>query len=147
MDEESLRENLKTALDLWRFQIDSYWSRNSYFVTFHSAIMAAIWQVSKNAATMLPLRRLAAQCICYVGILLAVVWMINNIRVHQYIMYWWKRACAIEQAFNTPESARLLLDLGARGTSRSRRGQNQIWMNSLPILFLLVWLLIRFVCF
>ena len=47
VDQSQLREALKMTLDIWRSQIDSYWTRNSYFVTFHTAIMAAVWEIRR----------------------------------------------------------------------------------------------------
>ncbi|HLY32453.1 MAG TPA: hypothetical protein VKQ36_15620, partial [Ktedonobacterales bacterium] len=106
MDEKSLQDALKSALDTWKFQIDSYWSRNSYFATFHSAIMAGVWQISKTAQGQ---RRIGAQLFCYAGMFLAILWLINNIRVHQYIVYWWTRAAEIEKLLGDPQEARLVL--------------------------------------
>src|ERR1039457_686381 len=95
-DQSQALDTRNTALEVWRFQVDSYWTRNSYFVAFHTAIMAAVWEITKNA--QLPSsRRLAAQCFCYAGMCLSALWFVNNVRVHQYILYWWRKAAAIEK--------------------------------------------------
>jgi hypothetical protein len=53
-------------------------------------------------------RKPAAEGFCYAGMLLAVLWLVNNIRVHQYILYWWKKAEGIEKLLGGPEEARLV---------------------------------------
>ncbi len=66
MDQTHLRDTLKLALETWRFQIDSYWTRNSYFVTFHTAIVAAVWEITKSK-DLPDSRRLAAEGFCCAG--------------------------------------------------------------------------------
>jgi hypothetical protein len=146
MDQTHLRETLKAALDAWRFQIDSYWSRNSYFVTFHTAIMAAVWEITKNK-DLGDSRRLAAECFCYAGMFLAVLWLVNNIRVHQYILYWWKKAEGIEKLLAGPEETRLVFGYDKHRLPKRIPGDYHIWMNSIPVLFLFVWIGIRILCF
>jgi hypothetical protein len=146
MDNSHLREALKTTLDIWRFQIDSYWTRNSYFVTFHTAIMAAVWEITKNVE-MPPSRRLAAEFFCYAGLFLAVVWLVNNIRTHQYIIYWWKRAEAIEKLLGGPEETHLVFEYERHRKRKLIPGDYHIWMNSVPVLFSVLWIMIRLLCF
>ncbi len=147
MDEQSLQQDFKTALDIWQFQINSYWSRNSFFAAFHSAIMAAVWQVSKNAASMAPLRKLTAEGICYAGTFLAFVWLVNSIRVHQYITYWWTRAASIEKLMSREERACLIQGYDNRRPPKVIPGEYHIWMNMIPVLFIGLWLVIRIACF
>ena len=144
MNQAEMRDTLKTTLDVWRFQVDSYWARNSYFATFHTAIMAAVWEVSKTASGF---RRLAAEFFCYAGMFLAIVWFVNNIRVHQYIIYWWKRAAAIEKLLAGPEQTHLVLGYDQHRGPKVIPGDYHIWMNSVPLLFLVIWIVICFVCF
>jgi hypothetical protein len=138
VDEESLRDALKTTLDVWQFQINSYWTRNSYFVTFHSAIMAAVWEITKNP-TMIAPRRHAAEGFCYAGLFLSVVWLVNNIRVHQYITYWWRRAAAIEKLLSGPPETRLVFGYDKHRLPKLIPGDYHLWMNSIPALFIVVW--------
>jgi hypothetical protein len=147
MDERSLQEDFKTALNIWQFQINSFWSRNSFFAAFHSAIMAAVWQISKNASMMAPGRRLAATGFCYAGIFLSLVWLVNNVRVHQYIVYWWTRASSIEKLLNREENARLVQGYEGRRPGKLVPGQYHVWMNLSPVLFIGVWVVIRIACF
>ncbi len=146
VEQTQLRDSLKLALDVWRFQIDSYWTRNSYFVTFHTAIMAAVWEITKNKD--LPCsRRLAAEGFCYAGMFLALLWLVNNIRVHQYILYWWRKAEGIEKLLGGPEYARLVLGYDKHRLPKLIPGDYHLWMNSIPVLFLIVWIGIRVLCF
>jgi hypothetical protein len=145
--EESLQQDFKTALDIWQFQINAYWKQNSYFAAFHSAIMAAVWQVSKNAAGMAPARRLTAEGFCYAGLFLSFVWLVNCVRVHQYIRYWWSRASSIEKLMSREENARLVQGYDARRPGKLIPGEYHIWMNLIPVLFIGTWLIIRIACF
>lgn len=144
---ESLQEDFRTALDIWQFQINSYWSRNSYFAAFHSAIMAAVWEITKPPGIASPLRKLAAEGFCYAGIFLSLVWLVNNVRVHQYIMYWWTRASSIEKLLERQEAARLVLGYEGRRPRKLIPGEYHIWVNLIPVLFIVVWLVIRVACF
>jgi len=146
MEQTQLRDTLKLALDAWRFQIDSYWTRNSYFVTFHTAIMAAVWEITKNK-DLPDSRRLAAGGFCYAGMILALLWLVNNIRVHQYILYWWRKAEGIEKLLGGPEDARLVLGYDKHRLPKLIPGDYHLWMNSIPVLFLIVWIGIRVLCF
>jgi len=145
VDQAQLQDALKTTLDIWRFQIDSYWTRNSYFVTFHTAIMAAVWEITKNK--MSDSRRLAAEFFCYAGLFLAVVWLVNNIRVHQYIIYWWRRAAAIEKLLGGPEETHLVFEYDKHRRPKLIPGDYHLWMDSIPVLFLVIWIMIRLLCF
>lgn len=146
MEQAQLRDTLKLALDTWRFQVDSYWTRNSYFVTFHTAIMAAVWEITKNM-DLPDSRRFAAEGFCYAGMLLAVLWFVNNVRVHQYILYWWRKAEAIEKLLGGPEAAHLVLGYDKYRQPKRIKGDYHLWVNSIPVLFLLVWIVIRVLCF
>jgi len=145
-DQKQFRDALKTTLDVWRFQVDSYWTRNSYFVAFHTAIMAAVWEITKN--TNLPAsRKFAAKGFCYAGMFLALVWFVNNVRVHQYIIYWWRKAADIEKLLDGPEETRLVLGYDKHRLRKRIKGDYHIWMNSIPVLFAVIWIMIRIVCF
>ena len=146
MDQTHLRETLKVALEAWRFQIDSYWTRNSYFATFHTAIMAAVWEITKNK-DLPDSRRFAAEGFCYAGMFLAFLWLVNNIRVHQYILYWWGRAEGIEKLLGGPEETRLVYDYDKHRLPKRIRGDYHLWMNSVPVLFAAIWIAIRILCF
>ena len=108
--------------------------------------MAAVWQISKNAGMSAP-RKLAAECFCYAGIFLAVLWLVNNLRVHQYILYWWGRAAAIEKLMDNPEETRLVLGYEQHRLPKFLPGEYHLWMNSIPVLFFILWVGIRMLCF
>ena len=84
-------------------------------------------------------RRLAAQCFCYAGMCLSALWFVNNVRVHQYILYWWRKAAAIEKHLNGPEETRLVLEYDKHRLPRLIPGDYHLWMNSVPVLFVIIW--------
>src|SRR5260370_17784468 len=100
--------------------------------------MAAVWEITKNP-TMIGPRRHAAEGFCYAGLFLSVVWLVNNIRVHQYITYWWRRAAAIEKLLSGPPETRLVFGYDKHRLPKLIPGDYHLWMNSIPALFIVVW--------
>jgi hypothetical protein len=141
-DGKSLDGTLKIALDLWRFQIDSYWSRNHYFVTFHSAIMAAVWGISKEVSEH---RAPALKLFCWGGMIVSVLWLMNNIREHRYVIYWWDRASAVEELMKQPEGACLFSGSQRRLSRRWVPREYHVW--AFPILYFAIWIVILHFCF
>jgi hypothetical protein len=137
LDEQELAktefsERFGAALETWRFEVNSYWTRTSYFALFQGGALAGLWTVldKKFLATSAALSLL--------GVLLTFVWFFNNNRMHEYVEYWWNRAGEIEVEFQIPAERQLVF-----GYERRRRYQHRIRYSNLiqavPCLFLCAW--------
>jgi hypothetical protein len=90
---EKFAERFESAMSAWKFQVDSYWTRSSYFAVFETAAAAGVWQLidAKHWWTSL---------FFSLGlVVLTGLWFFNNIRLHEYIVYWWKRAGLVEETY------------------------------------------------
>jgi hypothetical protein len=83
----------KTIFETWRFQVDSYWTRNAYFAAFETAAFAGIWELytAKHPHLYMGMA-FSFFCIC-----LTFIWFFNNRRTDQYVKYWWKTLIDIEE--------------------------------------------------
>ena len=79
-----------TIWEIWRFQVDSYWQRTSYFAVFETAAIAGVWQVLANRPRL-------ALALAGLGIVLTILWLLNNARTHAYVGYWWQALAEIER--------------------------------------------------
>jgi hypothetical protein len=72
------------TFETWRFQVDSYWQRSSYFAAFETAALAGVWEVlvSRHWYTALVFSIL--------GMALTRAWFLNNRKMHSYVRYWWE---------------------------------------------------------
>jgi hypothetical protein len=137
MDTEIV-ETRKIAYETWRFQVDSYWTRNSYFAAFEIAAVAGVWKVADSH----PWMGAVFSVLCMV---LTLIWLFSNHRVHEYIELWWKKAAQLD-----PASFEL-----ANGFSEFREEERKqksrclervlpvpyaIAIQGIPILFLLGWI-------
>jgi hypothetical protein len=84
----------KTIFETWRFQVDSYWTRSSYFAAFETAAFAGVWELytAKEPPNYLGI---VFSLLCF---FLTGIWFLNNRRTHQYVDYWWKILIDIEKA-------------------------------------------------
>jgi hypothetical protein len=126
-------ERFGVAMDTWRFQVDSYWTRNSYFAVFETGALASLWFVFREGYN--------ATCIAgsVIGCILTVVWLFNNSRGHSYVSYWWDRLKAIEKEFEVNHNRRLV-----RGYNKRRGGDFYFkysgMLQVVPCLFMASWL-------
>ena len=83
--DKTLEEEI--AWDNWRFQVDSGWNRSNYFAVVETVALAGAWQVlsdSKHPKT--------GVFFAFLGLLSTIVWFLNDLINHSYILYWWKSA-------------------------------------------------------
>ena len=90
---EKFAERFESAMSAWRFQVDSYWTRNSYFAVFETAAAAGIWKLIDDKHWWTSLAFSAGLLV------LTRIWLFSNKRLHEYIIYWWKRAEAAEKSY------------------------------------------------
>ena|ERR1035437_2627654 len=82
-------EAYKIAFETWRFQVNSYWTRNSYFALFETAAVAGVWKLIDGHGVT------AAMFSLLCGFLI-FIWGSNNRRSHEYIRYWWEQLKQLE---------------------------------------------------
>jgi hypothetical protein len=78
------RARYELTFETWRFQVDSYWQRSSYFAAFETAALAGVWEIitSRHWYTAL--------IFSILGLVLTRVWFLNNQKTHAYVRYWWE---------------------------------------------------------
>lgn len=132
MDEnQRLMEQYKTLFETWRFQVNSYWQRTSYFAAFETAAIAGDWYIitgSRNAG--------AGVLASFLGFFLTLVWLLNNYKTHRYVEYWWKTLGEIDARVNK-EYAFVARYPRSKGKLRMRYSYV---VQSVPTLFLAAWI-------
>ena len=107
MEKQELRqrefsERFSAVLETWRFQVDAYWTRASYFAVFEMGALAALWQVFRSGYNVSTIVFSAGGCA------LTLIWAFNNSRVHNYVAYWWRRTAALEAEFGVCANRQLV---------------------------------------
>ena len=77
------------AWENWRFQVDSGWNRSNYFAVVETVALAGAWQVldqNKYPKTAL--------FFAFLGLISTIIWFLNDLINHTYILYWWRSANA-----------------------------------------------------
>ena len=141
-EHEKFAERFESAMSAWKFQVDSYWTRNSYFAVFETAAAAGVWKLLDDKHWW--------TSIIFSGglIVLTCVWFFNNLRMHEYIRYWWKQAGEAERAYaasvNNPHEAAqewiwLVHDYELRRINQNALIPYHASIQTIPVLFLLCW--------
>jgi len=134
-------ETRKIAYETWRFQVDSYWTRNSYFAAFEVAAAAGVWKLTDAVHYWM------AFCLAIVCAGLTAIWFIANTRVHEYIEFWW--AMAIDSdPLNASETSSAQKEFGLasrfedwrRSKDKRHRLRYSHLVQIIPTLFLIGWL-------
>lgn len=138
----------KEAFITWRFQIESYWTRNGYFAGFEVAALGAVVTVSKHHHWTGLFAGVAA-------LFLALIWFLNCDRQHEYIKYWWEKLIEFDtvtfevwQAGPKTEGMRPILlasDFERWRTARNKRAPWRRYQYSMMLLlvvglFMILWL-------
>ena len=134
-DHAKLPEQFAIAMENWRFQVGSYWTRNSYFAVFETAATAGIWR-------LIELKHWWTSLACSIGlVVLTIVWIFNNVRLHEYIRYWWERAGTAEEAYlkSCDRAIPLVSNYEKNRPSRNTSIAYHQSVQTIPVLFLLCW--------
>ena len=140
----------KVANETWRFQVQQFWTRNSYFAAFETAALAGVIKLLEAQAGLASLFSAA-------GIVLTLLWFFSNDRLQEYIRFWWSKMMELEEAnaLSQPDPNRTALRLAAdfsrwRGDRPTHRPRWPWRYSSLvqviPILFVILWVALFFVC-
>jgi hypothetical protein len=139
---ERFAERFESAMSAWKFQVESYWTRNSYFAAFETAAAAGVWNLIENKHWWTSLAFSAGL------IALTFIWFFNNMRIHEYIDYWWKRAGSAEEAYTDSAKAPngvptpwiyLVHDYENNRQKSLKWISYHCLIQSIPILFLICW--------
>jgi hypothetical protein len=131
-------ERFGAALETWRFEVNSYWTRTSYFAIFQAGAFTGLWKIFSSREHLY-----TSIALSVAGLVLTVIWGVNNIRMHQYVMYWWNRAGDIEEEFEVCAERSLVRDyekIREQKQGVRRLGQYSWWVNAVPAVFLSGWL-------
>jgi hypothetical protein len=128
-------EIYRTIFETWRSQVDSYWQRSNYFAVFETAALAGCWYLMECKHWCMGLFS------AILGILLTVIWLLNNSKVHTYVLHWWDSIKVIEGHLSLEDQQ---FDF-ARQLDRKPRGcVNRIPYSCLvqfvPGLFMIAWI-------
>jgi hypothetical protein len=131
MTEQILLEIYKTIFETWRSQVESYWRRSAYFAAFETAAIGASWHLLHE--------QLWANCaLSTLGVLLTLVWLYNNHKVHSYVNHWWSALERIER--------KLELERNETDFVTQQKGGGFIpyhgLIQTVPAIFLIAWLVL-----
>jgi hypothetical protein len=127
-------EMLKISFDAWKFQIDSFWTRSSSFAVFELGVAAGLWQV------FLGRYYLTSSAIAVGGILLTAVWLVNNSKLHNYILYYQERIKHFENLAGLLEEDTVFTSFERLRKCDRFPGQYHYYIQGVPLLFLVGWL-------
>jgi hypothetical protein len=141
-EHEKFAERFESAMSAWKFQVESYWTRNSYFALFETAAAAGVWKLIADRHWWTSFAFSAGL------IVLTLIWLFNNMRIHEYIRYWWKSAGEAEKAYVAsikmpsevkPEWILLVHDYETRRPNQNALIPYHLSINAIPVLFILCW--------
>jgi hypothetical protein len=124
-------EVYKAVFDTWRYEVNSYWQRNSYFAAFETAAMAGCWYVVEHKYHW------PGFVFSIAGLGSAVIWWITSIAVHRYVQHWWEGIKTIEGKFGLHEAG---LDFASQ--HRGSGLHPSIFVLAIPLLFASAWIAI-----
>lgn len=134
-------ELYKTIFETWRFQIDSYWTRSSYFAVFETAALAGVWQIYAPKGANLK----TGMIFSLLGIGLTIVWYLNNRRTHRYVQYWWRALIDIEKNYDVRVNfVSEYEDRERLDKIPGKKFSYHTLIQSIPGLFLVAWIWLLF---
>ncbi len=138
-------ELYKQTFETWRFQIESYWTRNTYFAGFETAALGADWLISAN-------HHWTAAFGALIACLFAIVWIFSCQKQQGYIRYWWSKLIEFDRVLRAegsmqqrPPTIELASDFDTwREARRGKRGPRIQYEYSqlvliVPALFVVMW--------
>ena len=130
MNEQNL-EVYKAIFETWRYEVDSYWQRNSYFAAFETAALAGCWYVVEH------LYRWPGLVFSLAGLTSAIIWWVTSIAVHRYVRYWWNAIQSIERKLSLKDQG---LDFASKHPGSGLHPSKLVL--TIPILFAAAWIAI-----
>jgi hypothetical protein len=122
-------EVYRNVYETWRFEVDSYWQRNTYFAAFETAAIGGCWYLLEKPHLVIGL------LFAVLGTGLSLLWLWNNVAVHKYIKYWWQCAKDTERVLSLKDNA---IDFATNHPGSSLRPS--LGAKLVPVIFVLAWL-------
>ena len=124
---------LRVAFDALKFQVESYWTRSSYFVVFEVACAAGVWRVFED-------RHWITSCAMSISALaLTRIWVLNNARLGEYIHYYWERLKCLETVVGLDDQDAVFSTLEARRPKKKFSGDYRQYISAIPWVFCAGW--------
>src|SRR5579871_209758 len=131
---KDLGESYKQALDTWRFQVNSYWQRSSYFAAFETVAMAGYWKLIADVSVP----RCVAVAFGILGIALTIVWWLSNRKTHEYVDHWWRSLIELEAKLGLQSGG---TDFATRIEGKEKSGPRyRNLVQAVPVLFFVAWI-------
>jgi len=133
IDDETIYQ---TVFEAWKFQVDQYWTRSSYYVVFELALAAGIWKVFEA-------HHWWTSALMSVGaIVFTILWVLNNERLNEYISYYWKRLQKLETELGIPNEKGIFSIIFNKNQLEKKRypGNYRQYARALPPVFFAGWL-------
>jgi hypothetical protein len=133
-NDDKYRMLFDAAVDAWKFQIDSYWTRMSHFAVFELAFAAGLWKIFETQQHYFTSVGLA-----FGAIVLTIIWIVNNSRLHEYILYYWSRIGHFESLLALSPDDSIVLHFKKNRHHKRFPGEYHIYIQMIPMLFLAGW--------
>jgi ABC-type bacteriocin/lantibiotic exporter with double-glycine peptidase domain len=101
-DTEIIKDALKNALDIRKFEIGLYWKRTGYFWVFISAVFVAYYQIITNSCLPPGKREKFAIILSALGVFLSCCWFCVNKASKYWQENWEKHVDLLEDAVIGP---------------------------------------------
>ena len=95
----------RMAFDVWKSQVDSFWTRASYNVVFQLAAITGFFKLLDDR------RWLAILALSAGALILTVIWFKTSQRMNDYINFYWTRLGELEGELDLSPSKRIFLCL------------------------------------
>ena len=124
----------KMAFDVWKSQVESFWTRASYNVVFQLALLTGFLKLNEEKHWgLIVILSIAA-------LVLTFIWFKTSQRMNDYIRYYWERLGELESQLDIP--AQLQIFAPALRRIGSRRGQYRWYVLSIPLVCAALWIVI-----
>jgi hypothetical protein len=123
------------AFEAWKFQIDAFWTRTSYFALFELAFAAGLWKVFDSG------HLITSAGLALGAILVTCIWIINNSRLHEYILYYNERVRHFEgadQIYKIDKEDTIFVRFKSH-RKKCPPGSYHIYIQVVPLIFLVGW--------
>lgn len=132
-DEERRKLMLGIAFEAWKFQIDAFWTRTSYFALFELAFATGLWRIFESG------HWITSAGMALGAISVTCIWMINNSRLHEYILYYGDRVKHYEAALYIENEDTVFVRFES-SRHKCFPGSYHMYIQVVPLVFIVGWL-------
>ena len=120
------------AFEVWKFQIEAFWTRTSYFALFELAFAAGVWKTFDSH------HWITSAGISVGALSLTIVWIANNSRLHEYIVYYGERLKHYEAVLEITREDTIFTRFDDNRCKRFP-GRYHLYIQAVPIFFTAAW--------